>query len=263
MPKSKLSIATFNVNSINLRLADLLEWIEASKVDVVGIQETKSVDERFPKDEIEKAGLHVIFYGQKSYNGVCIISREPIEDELKHLPGDDDDDQARFIAGTVRGVRILNCYVPQGSEVGSDKFAYKLAWYERLADYIKSEVDLSKPVALVGDFNVAPEDEDIYAPDFFEDEVGAHPDERAALQKVVDLGFTDTFRHFHPDQRKPFTFFDYRTRDSVKFKKGWRIDHIYSTPALLKCATDCEVDMEPRLKEKASDHTPLIAHYEV
>lgn len=261
MPNDSLTIATFNINSINLRLPQFLEWMESKGPDIVGIQETKSVDSRFPKAEIEAAGLDVCFHGQKSYNGVCIIAREEITEVIKNLPDDEDDDQARFIAATIAGVRVMNCYVPQGSEVGSDKFDYKLRWYERLHDYISSEVDLRKPVALVGDFNVAPEDEDIYAPDFFEDEVGAHPDERAALQKVVELGFTDTFRHFHPDAEKEFSFFDYRTRDSVKYKKGWRIDHIYVTKPLLDRAESAEIDMTLRHQEKASDHTPVLATF--
>ena len=254
------TLATFNVNSINARLPALLDWLEQRKPDVVALQETKCEDAKFPLEALSAAGWRAEHFGQKTYNGVALLAREDMHDITRGLD-EAPDAQARCIAATVRGVRIVNTYVPQGSEVDSDKFRYKLEFLCRLHDRLKRELASGLPLAWLGDFNIAPEDIDVYAPDFFAGEVGVHQDERAALERIRALGFEDLFRRHHPDQPKQYTFFDYRVRDSVKYRKGWRIDHIWGNASLAARSTGSEIDMCPRMLDAASDHTPLLASF--
>ncbi len=262
MAHDPLRVATFNVNSLRVRLKILLNWLEQAKPTVVCLQETKIQDHDFPQTTFEELGWHAYYIGQKSYNGVCILSRMPAKQVHTTLDKANDDPQKRLIAADFEDFSVVNCYVPQGNQIGSDKFAYKLDWYTKLKHFIEMNYQKEDKLIVTGDFNVAPEDHDLYAPDYFEDDVGCHPDERQALADLVAWGLFDVFRHFHPDRKKAYTFFDYRTRDAVKYKKGWRIDHIYATKSLLELATSSEIDMEPRLQEQASDHTPCIADFE-
>lgn len=255
---SPFSVATFNVNSINMRRDATLAWLAKHRPTVLGLQEIKCVDTEFPREDFEKAGWRVETFGQKSYNGVALITSEPVKNVMRGFGDGVSDPQARMIAGEIRGVTVVNCYVPQGSEVGSDKYAYKLAWLARLRAWLDKHFKPSQPVVLVGDLNVAPEDIDCYAPDFLEGEVGISQPERDALEHVRLFGFTDVFRKFHADKPKQFSFFDYRLRDSFKYKKGWRIDHIWATPPLAAQAVSCDIDLTPRAEEKASDHTPVV-----
>lgn len=254
-------IATFNANSIRARLDATLAWLEKNKPDVLGIQETKVADKEFPREAFEKAGWKLALCGQKTYNGVCFVSRRPLETACTSFADGIEDTQARLIAARLGDVHIINVYVPQGSEVGSDKFRYKLEWLGRLRAYLDKHYKPSQQVVLLGDFNVAPEDIDVYAPDFFEGEVGLHPDERAALEKIRAWGFVDMFRKLHPGLAKQYSFFDYRVKDSAKFRKGWRIDHIWATEPLAAKVKRCEIDMAPRMADKASDHTFVVAEF--
>lgn len=260
MPE-RFRVATFNVNSINVRADATLAWLEKHQPNVLGLQELKCTDQAFPSEPFEKWNAHT--FGQPSYNGVALLGTSSPDEVVRSFNDGVDDDQARFIAGRYGDIWVLNTYVPQGSQVGSPKFEYKLQWLERFLAFLNAHHSPKDKVIWIGDYNIAPEDEDIYAPDFFEDDVGAHPDERALLERIRDWGFTDIFRKFHPTRRKAFTFFDYRTRDSVKYNKGWRIDHIWTTASLAEAAKACDIDMEPRHEERASDHTPLWADFEV
>lgn len=257
-----MKIVTFNVNSLRMRLDAVLAWLRRHNPDVVGLQETKLNDGAFPHEAFQSAGWYSIHHGQGGYNGVALISRVVPQQVRIGLGDDVADPQSRLIEAEYDGVAVLNTYVPQGSETGSDKFQYKLAWLERLLAYLQRNHDPSKPLAWVGDYNVAPEDIDCYAPDFFAGEVGLSTEERARIEALRAWGFTDCFRALHPGKPKQYTFFDYRTRDSVKFRKGWRIDHVWATAPLAAKLKASEIDIEPRLEEKASDHTPLWAEFD-
>lgn len=256
-----MKIVTFNVNSLRMRQDAVLAWLRSNSPDVLAIQETKLKDDAFPHEAFRAAGWHSVHHGQGGYNGVALISKVAPAGVRMGLGDGVSDPQSRLIEAGFGGVTVLNTYVPQGSEVGSEKFAYKLEWLERLLAYLGKHHDPGKSLAWVGDFNVAPEDIDCYAPDYFEGEVGLHPDERARLEAIRSWGFTDVFRALHPGKPKQFTFFDYRTRDSAKYRKGWRIDHIWVTRPLAERLLRCEIDMTPRMDEKASDHTPMWAEF--
>lgn len=255
-----MKVATFNVNSINVRLPAVLQWLETHDPTVLALQETKVTDIAFPYDDLEDWHLEV--HGQPTYNGVCLISSVAMSDVQKGLEDGVEDKQARLICAEVDGVHIINTYVPQGNKVGSDKFEYKLQWLRRFKEFIEDRFSPDDPLIWLGDINIAPDDMDVYAPEFFENDVSVTPDERAILQEILGFGFTDLYRHFHPDEEKAFTFFDYRVRDAVRYRKGWRIDHIYVTAPMLERAIACEIDMEPRMEEKASDHAPVWAEFE-
>jgi len=256
-----MKIVTFNVNSLRMRLDAVLAWLRTHSPDVLALQETKLNDAAFPHAAFTEAGWHSVHHGQGGYNGVALITKAPVADVRRGLNDGVNDPQSRLIEAKVGGVRVVNTYIPQGSEVGSDKFAYKLEWLDRLLAYFHKHHSPTSELAWVGDFNVAPEDIDCYAPDFFANEVGLNVEERARLEALRAWGFTDVFRALHPGKPKQFTFFDYRTRDSAKYRKGWRIDHIWVTPPLAQRLVRCDIDMAPRMEEKASDHTPLWAEF--
>jgi len=255
-----MKIATFNVNSIRSRLGIVLDWMKESQTDVLCVQETKAQDKDFPEDAIRSAGYEVIFHGEKSYNGVAIISRHPIE---KPLAGFDDDgpaDKTRLISGEVNGVRVINVYIPQGRELDHEMYAYKLAWFERLKAWMDAHFSSDDPVLLCGDVNVARFAIDVANAKKKVNTVCFHEDVRAALERLIDWGFTDVFRTFHPEDVQ-YSFFDYRVKNALERNVGWRIDYVLATNVLAEKCTNSYIDFEPRKKEKPSDHTPLVAEF--
>jgi exodeoxyribonuclease III len=256
-------------------LEQVVAWLQANPVEVLCLQETKVVDENFPLLPFEQLGYHLYISGQKSYNGVAIISREPLTDVSTGfapiLGIDELDAQKRVITGVFDGIRIVNLYVPNGSSVGSDKYVYKLRWLEVLRDYLqalinppnseeeianpKSKIQNPKSMCVCGDFNIALEDRDIYAPKKA-DHIMASPQERQALKTVLELGLMDAFRKFTSEGGQ-YTWWDYRT-GAFGRNRGWRIDHHYLTSELYEQATNCTIDIEPRKLTQPSDHTPVI-----
>ena len=265
-----MQIATWNVNSIRTRLAHVQTWLQSeagAAVDVLCLQETKVQDRQFPHEPFEEMGLHTYCYGQKSYNGVAMISRSPLEDVSRGFSsvvgdrGEVFDEQKRAISACLQGVRIVNVYVPNGSEVGSEKYAYKLEWLQLLAGYLQHYAETAAAgVVVCGDFNIALEDRDIYNPDKKESHIMSSPQERDALRQVLSIGFQDTFRKFTSDGGH-FSWWDYRAAGFAR-NRGWRIDHLYATAQLYESALSCTIDREPRGWERPSDHTPVILEIE-
>ncbi len=256
-----MKIATWNVNSINIRLEQLLEWLEATQTDVVCLQETKCVDENFPYQAIFDAGYHTAFYGQKSYNGVAIISKHEIDDVQKNFPDDDDESPKRLIAATIKGIRIVNTYIPNGTELWTDKFTFKLDWLQRLRRYFDETCDQNSDVLLCGDFNVAPEELDVWSVPAWEGKLHFTKTERAAIHHVKQWGFVDVFRKLHPDA-KEYSWWNYR-EGAWQRNQGLRIDHIWTSPPLADKCTGCWIDKAPRSHEKPSDHTPVVAEFKL
>jgi exodeoxyribonuclease III len=261
-----MKVATWNVNSIRTRLTHLQDWLTENPIDVLCVQETKVMDDQFPRQAIEDLGYHVAISGQKSYNGVALISRQPLSNVSRgfaEIVGDriaEFDVQKRVITGEIDGVRIVNLYVPNGSAVGSEKYEYKLAWLAILRDYLEKLLQTSTKLLVCGDFNIAMSDLDIHDPKGREKQVMATDVERQALQKAIfDLGFADVFRKFTPEGGH-FSWWDYRT-GAFRRDRGWRIDHIYLTPELYAKAIACTIDKAPRQLEQPSDHTPVIAEF--
>ena len=251
-----MKIATWNVNSLKVRLPHLLDWLAANQPDVLGLQELKCEDRAFPRDEIEAAGYKAVFNGQKTYNGVALLTRVDALDVLHGIPGFVDE-QKRIIAATVDGVRVVCGYFPNGQAVGSDKFAYKLRWLEALTTWLKDEIAAHPELALVGDFNIAPEDRDAH-PDW-NDEIHVSEPERAAFYRLEALGLKDAFRLFDQAE-KSFSWWDYRM-GAFRRNFGLRIDHILATPALAEGCIACAIDKTPRRLERPSDHAPVVAEF--
>ncbi|MGK7890718.1 MAG: exodeoxyribonuclease III, partial [Leptolyngbyaceae cyanobacterium] len=259
-----MKIATWNVNSVRTRLKHITDWLILNPVDVLCLQETKVMDESFPRDAFEALGYHLCISGQKAYNGVAIASRAPLESISRgfepvvgaDLVGDLDE-QKRVITGVLGGIRIVNLYVPNGSSIGSDKYAYKLRWFGVLKQYLQACLVESPNLLVCGDFNVALEDRDIYNPDGKTTHIMSSPKERAALQEnVLALGLADVFRKF-TEGGGYFSWWDYRA-GSFQRNRGWRIDHHYLSPPLYERAISCDIDMAPRAQERPSDHTPVV-----
>ncbi|QRX84784.1 exodeoxyribonuclease III [Glaciimonas sp. PAMC28666] len=251
-----MKIATWNVNSIKVRLPQVLQWLADNPVDVLAVQETKMTDDKFPQAEIEAAGFHVVFSGQRTYNGVAIIARHPIKDVVKNNPLFEDEQQ-RLLTATIAGIRIVCAYIPNGQSLESDKYQYKLKWLDALHDYLDSERKLHPNLALLGDYNIAPEDRDVYDPAAWIGENLVSPPERAAFVRLQNLDLTDAFRMF--DQvEKLFSWWDYR-RMGFRLNRGMRIDHILLSPPLVARCTACVIDKVPRKWEQPSDHAPVIA----
>ncbi len=249
-----MKFATWNVNSLNVRLPHLLDWLAANPLDALVLQETKLTDDKFPHAEIEAAGYHVHGFGQKTYNGVALISRTPATDVVRNIPGFQDD-QARVIAGTVGDVRVIGAYFPNGQAPDSDKFVYKMAWLNALHDWVATEMAAHPKLVLMGDYNIAPEDRDVYDPVAWAGQIHCTPEERAQFQRLIALGLTDAFRLFeHPP--KSWSWWDYR---NLAFRKnqGLRIDHILLSQALSATTRACEIDKAPRKLERPSDHAPV------
>jgi exodeoxyribonuclease-3 len=252
-------IATWNVNSLKVRLGHVLDWLAAEKPDVLALQETKTVDENFPVEQIEAAGYHATFAGQKTYNGVATLSLAPSEEIVTDLPGLEDP-QRRVLASTVDGVRVLDVYVPNGAEVGSDKYAYKLDWLEKLRDYVAAELSRHPRLVVLGDFNIAPEDRDVHDPEAWRGKILCSDPERAALDALLDVGLSDLFRLFDQEERL-FSWWDYRML-GFRRNHGLRIDLILGSKSLAGACTSCRIDKEPRRLERPSDHTPVVAEFD-
>jgi exodeoxyribonuclease-3 len=253
-------IATWNVNSLKVRLGHVLDWLAAEKPDLLALQETKTVDENFPAEQIEAAGYRAVFAGQKTYNGVATLSLAPGEEVATDLPGLDDP-QRRLLASTIDGVRVLNVYVPNGKEVGSDKYAYKLDWLEKLRGYVASELSRHPRLVVLGDFNIAPEDRDVHDPEAWRGKILCSDPERAALGALLDLGLRDLFRLFDQEERL-FSWWDYRML-GFRRNHGLRIDLILGSKPLAESCTACRIDKEPRRRERPSDHTPVVAEFDL
>ena len=251
-----MKIATWNVNSLKVRLAHLLAWLEANPVDVLCIQETKLTDDKFPVAEIEAAGYRVAFSGQKTYNGVAILSKHPIEEVQKNNPRFEDEQQ-RILAATIAGMRIVCAYMPNGQEIGSEKFAYKMAWLAALKEWIVEEMAAYPHLALLGDYNIAPEARDVHDPAEWENHIHFTPPERAAMQELMDLGLKDAFRLFEQPE-KQYSWWDYRQM-AFRRNRGLRIDHILLTGELAARCSACHIDRETRKWEQPSDHAPVVA----
>jgi exodeoxyribonuclease-3 len=251
-----MKLATWNVNSLKVRLPHLLDWLAKHAPDVVCLQETKTEDPKFPAAEIESAGYKVAFSGQKTYNGVAILARAPLAAVQAGIPGFEDE-QKRVVAATVGDVRVVCAYVPNGQAVGSDKYEYKLKWLRAFADWLREELARNPRLAVLGDYNVAPEDRDVHDPKLWEGQVLCSEDERAAFRRLLDLGLRDSFRLFE-QPAKAFTWWDYRM-NQFKRNMGLRIDHILVSPALAAQCAACTIDLEPRRLERPSDHAPVVA----
>lgn len=258
-----MQIATWNVNSIRTRLAHVTDWLAENPVDALCLQETKVVDQDFPLDAIQDAGYIANVSGQKSYNGVAILSRQPLDRVSAGFAPvvgtesvGDLDDQKRVLTGVLDGVRVVNLYVPNGSSIGSDKYDYKLRWFSVLKTYLEKLLAENESLLVCGDFNVALEDRDIHDPKGKDTHIMSSPQEREALRDVLKIGLKDAFRKFHEDGGH-FSWWDYRAA-SFPRNRGWRIDHHYLSPPLYDRATSCTIDIAPREREKPSDHTPVI-----
>ncbi|MBV8465919.1 MAG: exodeoxyribonuclease III [Burkholderiales bacterium] len=252
-----MQIATWNVNSLKVRLPQVLEWLAARpELTVLALQETKMEDHVFPKAEIEAAGFHVAFVGQKTYNGVAMIARAPIEDVQFNLPNYEDP-QKRVIAATVSGVRVVGAYMPNGQSLDSDKYPYKLAWLDAMIEYLQGELARHPRLALVGDYNIAPEDRDVHDPKAWEGQVLVSPPERERFQRMIGLGLTDSFRLFEQAE-KAFSWWDYRAM-GFRRNAGLRIDHVLLSAPLAEKCTACVIDREARKAERPSDHAPVVA----
>jgi exodeoxyribonuclease-3 len=249
-----MKIATWNVNSLKVRLPHLLEWLAANPVDAICLQETKSEDKNYPQAELEAAGYRSVFSGQKTYNGVAILSRESATDVQYGIPNFEDE-QKRVIAATLNGVRLVCVYIPNGQEVGSDKYEYKLKWLKALTAWLKDELAKYPKLALLGDYNIAPEDRDCYDPVAWQGNVLVSEPERDAFKALLALGLRDAFRE-HEQGEKFYSWWDYRMM-AFRRNMGLRIDHILVSPAL-QC-TSCVIDKAPRKLERPSDHTIVVA----
>lgn len=253
-----LKIASWNVNSLNVRLPHVLAWCDVAQPDVLALQETKLTDDRFPVTELEESGYHSIFSGQKTYNGVAILSREEAVDPVMDIPGLDDP-QRRILAATVGDVRIIDLYVVNGSEVGSEKFEYKLHWLERVTSWLTEEMEQHQNVVVLGDFNIAPEDRDVYDVEVWKDKILCSKPERDALSRILALGLSDTFRQFEQEERT-WSWWDYRM-NMFRRKLGLRIDLVLASEAMAKRCTASYIDIDPRRQERPSDHAPAVAEF--
>jgi exodeoxyribonuclease-3 len=250
-------IATWNVNSILARMPNVLRWIDDVKPDVLCMQETKCTDDKFPTLIFQERGYQCQLFGQQSYNGVAILTRQSCETARRGYPDDDEAAQSRLITTTVNGINIVNVYIPNGQAVGSEKYVFKLTWIERLRQFFDANYDRATPVLLCGDFNVAPEERDVHDVRLWQGRIMFSEQERAALQRVKDWGFTDAFR-LHTETGGHFTWWDYRA-GAFRRNLGLRIDHIWITESLVGRNTRTWIDMSPRTWEKPSDHAPMIA----
>ncbi|HEY1811951.1 MAG TPA: exodeoxyribonuclease III [Kofleriaceae bacterium] len=255
-----MKIATWNINSVRAREARLLAWLAKAGPDVVCLQETKTEDPGFPQDALRAAGYHVALFGQKSYNGVAIASKHELADVARGLGDGEPDDEARVIAATVDGIRVICVYVPNGQDLDSDKYTYKLAWYRRLRRYLDRTATPATPLVLCGDFNVTCDDKDVWSPAQWAGKIHCSPDERAALAEVVGFGLEDLFRAKVPDGGV-YSWWDYRGVSFFK-NQGLRIDYVFATQPVAARCTACAIDRDARKGQDASDHAPVTATIE-
>ncbi len=250
-----MKVATWNVNSLRVRLAHLLDWLAAHAPDVVCLQETKCEDTTFPAAELAAAGYRSVHHGQRTYNGVAILSRNEAFEVCRGIPAFADE-QSRVIASDVDGVRVVSVYVPNGQSVGSEKYAYKLRWFAALAAWLEAELAGHSKLIVTGDFNVAPEDRDVHDPAAWTGQVLFSEPERAALKRLIEVGFVDAFRLFEQPE-KSFSWWDYRM-GAFRRNMGLRIDHVLLSPALAGACRACSIDVAPRKLERPSDHAPVV-----
>jgi len=250
-----MKLATWNVNSLKVRLPQVLDWLAANPIEVLCLQETKQQDADFPHAELSAAGYHSVFAGQKTYNGVAILSREPGEDVQIGIPGFADE-QKRVIAASYGGVRVVCVYIPNGQSIDSDKYQYKLGWLQALHDWLKQELLRYPKLVLLGDYNIAPEDRDVHDPAAWVGNVLVSEPERAAFQALLALGLQDSFRLFEQAE-KSFSWWDYRMM-AFRRNRGMRIDHILVSDPLAVLCKSCIIDKTPRKLERPSDHTPVV-----
>lgn len=253
-----MKIATWNVNSLNVRLPHVLDWLASEQPDVLCLQETKQEDSKFPYAALQEAGYHTLHSGQKTYNGVAIISKQLPQEVQFGIPGYVDE-QKRVLTATIEGVRIVCAYIPNGQSLESDKYQYKLGWLQALTDWLQQELKQHPKLALLGDYNIAPEDRDVHDPQAWAGKVLCSDAERAAFVQLTKLGLQDTFRLFEQPE-KSFTWWDYRMQ-AFRRKMGMRIDHILASDALAGTCKSCAVDTEPRRHERPSDHAPVFAEF--
>ena len=243
------------MNSIRARLPRVTEWLEEFSPDVALLQEIKATEETLPRMELEDLGYNVEIHGQKSYNGVAILSRSPIEDVTRGLPGNEEDEQARYIEGFTCGVRVASIYLPNGNPVPGDKFSYKLTWMECLCDHMQDRLTLDEAIIFGGDYNVIPTDDDVHDPLGWVDDALCRPESRNRFRRMINLGLTDAFRVAH-DEPHRYSYWDY-TGGAWQKDHGIRIDHLLLSPQAVDRLEDCDIDKAPRGKPKASDHTPV------
>jgi len=255
-----MKIATWNVNSLNVRLPHVLEWLGSASPDVLVLQEIKQITDAFDAQAFSEAGYHAVASGQKTYNGVAVVSRGESSDYVTDIPGFEDP-QRRILAATVDDVRVINLYVPNGHSVGSEKYAYKLGWLAALRNLLEAELSVHERLVVLGDFNIAPADRDVYDPEKWGDDILCSPAERAALGDLLDLGLSDVFRQFDQPENT-FSWWDYRAA-GFRRNAGLRIDLILANDALAQACRASYVDREPRTWERPSDHTPVIADFEI
>ncbi len=255
-----MKLATWNVNSLKVRLPQVLQWLEYAKPDVLALQEIKQVNEDFPLSELQAAGYSAVCSGQKTYNGVAILSRAPLKDTATDIDGLDDP-QRRILAATVGGVRVLNLYVVNGQEVDSEKYHYKLEWLRHVAAYIKTELQRHPQMVILGDFNITPEDRDVHDPEAWREKILCSTRERSALQSILALGFSDTFRRFE-QAAGSFSWWDYRAA-AFRRNLGLRIDLILASHALAERCRAAGIDKQPRSWERPSDHVPVWAEFDL
>ena len=250
-----MQLATWNVNSLTVRLPQVLDWLAANPVDALVLQETKTTDDKFPREAIEAAGYQVAFFGQKTYNGVALLSRSPATGVVKNIPGFDDD-MARVIAGTVDGLRVIGAYFPNGQAPDSDKFVYKMRWLEALQQWLREELQQHPKLVLMGDFNITVDDRDVWDPVALKDTIHCTAEERAHFQALIDLGTHDAFRLFEQAE-KSYSWWDYR-EFAFRRNRGLRIDHILVSDALKPLVQACVIDKAPPKNERPSYHTPVV-----
>jgi exodeoxyribonuclease-3 len=254
-----MKLATWNVNSLTVRLPQVLEWLSAQNehggMDVLALQETKTTDDKFPQAEIEAAGYQVAFFGQKTYNGVALIAKHPITEVVHNIPSFADE-MARVITATVNGVRVVGAYFPNGQAPDSDKFVYKMNWLNALQAFIKDELTLHDKLVLMGDYNITWDDLDVWDPVALAGSIHCTDEERAHFKALLDLGLTDAFRLFE-QAPKSYSWWDYR-EFAFRRNRGLRIDHILVSSALVKSVSSCVIDKAPRKNERPSDHTPVV-----
>ena len=255
-----MKIATWNVNSLRVRLPHLLQWLAANQPDIVALQETKVVDEQFPQAELSAAGYYAVFAGQKTYNGVAILSKSPATEVISDIPTLDDP-QRWILAATIQGIRVVNLYVVNGSEVGSEKYAYKLDWLTKVTAWLQTQAATYPQLVVLGDFNIAPTDADVHNPKTWQGKILCSEPERDALSRIQALGIADCFRLFEQTD-KSFSWWDYRG-GGFRRNQGLRIDLILASAALAERCERCVIDKEPRTWEQPSDHTPVIAEFKL
>jgi len=255
-----MKIASWNVNSLRVRLEHVVDWLQQAQPDVLGLQETKLVDDKFPIAEIEALGYRCAFSGQPTYNGVAVLSRLPIEDVTTELAGFEDP-QRRVLGAQIGALRLLNLYVPNGQNVDSDKYGYKLDWLAALRAQLSREIEKHEYIAIIGDFNIAPADGDVHDPEGWEGKILCSPKERAALGEILALGFEDTYRLFDQPE-KSFSWWDYRAA-AFRRNMGLRIDLVLASASLSRRCVSAGIDTAPRKLERPSDHAPVYAEFDL